>query len=375
MSRFTLRRPGHGPLRKLLCLTLTLLLSTSMAPFGFAHSPFALTATPPDALYFENQGELYKIDFENFRANSEAYGSGRGAFTIEMTRVVFRDSPSSHELVPGDTPRINYPILGSEASHVRSILGRDLGDAVREEKTLSIHVARADGMATARITTATDSLSLSVHEAMLVDDGSSRTGTLELNGFRATVSAADLKHFLAIANGSESTLSAEPRVSASIRELASRMNDGVRFNQVVTAYSAVAFEMERASPVSLGRWDQCEATCVGCVAGVAGYLVSWGGLFVSGCGAVIGCLLWGAGHAAAMVGVGAGCGACIACRHRGNPNPSPLCPANCDWTCPEGCPCSDGSTAGPDGCACDPNIDPGGCECPLSLGCIDDQWP
>jgi hypothetical protein len=354
---------------------LTLLLSTSMAPFGFAHSPFALTATPPDALYFENQGELYKIDFENFRANSEAYGSGRGAFTIEMTRVVFRDSPSSHELVPGDTPRINYPILGSEASHVRSILGRDLGDAVREEKTLSIHLARADGMATARITTATDSLSLSVHEAMLVDDGSSRTGTLELNGFRATVSAADLKHFLAIANGSESTLSAEPRVSASIRELASRMNDGVRFNQVVTAYSAVAFEMERASPVSLARWDQCEATCVGCVAGVAGYLVSWGGLFVSGCGAVIGCLLWGAGHAAAMVGVGAGCGACIACRHRGNPNPSPQCPANCDWTCPEGCPCSDGSTAGPDGCACDPNIDPGGCECPLSLGCIDDQWP
>jgi len=346
-----------------------------MVPSGFAHSPFALTATPPDALYFENQGELYKIDFENFRANSGAYGAGRGSFTLEMTRVVFRDSPSSHELVPGDAPRSNYPILGSQASHVRSILGRDLDDAVRVEQTLSIRVAREDGKATARISTATDSLSLSVHEEMFVDEASSRTGVLEINGFRAAVSSADLKHFLAIANGSESTVSAAPRVSAPIRDLASRMNDGVQFNRIVAAYNAVAFELERASPASLARWDRCEATCIGCAAGLVGYFISWGALFATGCGGIVGCALWGAGHTAAVVGGGMSCADCIACRHRTNPGPSPGCPANCDWSCPEGCPCSDGSIAGPDGCECDPNIDPGGCECPLDLGCIDDQWP
>jgi hypothetical protein len=362
-------------MRKLLCLTLTFLLTTTMAPFGFAHSPFALTATPPDALYFENQGELYKIDFESFRANSGAYGAGRGSFTIEMRRVVFRDSPPSHELVPGDAPRSNYPILGSKASHVRSILGRDLDDAVREEKTLSIHAVRRDGRTAARISTSTDSLSLSVHEEMLSDDASSRTGTLEINGSRAAVSSSDLKHFLAVANGSESPLSAELRVSAPIRELASRMNDGVQFNQAVAAYNAVAFEMERAGSVSPARWNNCEVSCVGCVAGLTGYFVSWGALFVSGCGALVGCWLWGVSHTAAVVGGGTSCGECIACRHKVGPAPSPECPVDCDWTCPEGCPCSDGSIAGPNGCECDPNIDPGGCECPLDLGCIDDQWP
>ena len=362
MLETTLRQGLIGLRRQRLISPLCIALCAAIVLFGGVGVvnafPIAVTSGLPDSVYVENDGEIYVADFSSVRDNAVLFSSGEGSFTITVNRLLFPDSLPNRGVVLED-PLHDFALLGSEPGFVEFLVGVDPRSAVGSEQLVELTFTRASGVTSIDVVVGRDSVRLALPERML-DPGrrESRglTATFQVNGEVSEVAATDFWKLVGIAEGKRPVESMDS--APQFETIGARLHDPSAFARALIGFGLLTHEIRTAQPND----GDCAGDCLFCGISLGATTGSLVAVALTGCGAIIGCLLWGFSYSGSLAGSGYSCAECIDCLTE--PSDPILCPP-CDGV---EIPCAPGCcviTECPPPLILDPQI----CSCTCGVSC------
>lgn len=235
------------------------------------------------------------------------------------TDILIHEVPTTYQRLGGATPEPSFSV----------------------NQELSFAATRSNGVISIEIVIDSDTLEISAPESLYQNPAAATEDVAQVtvNEHSIEIDNLEFRDLMMLAHGKK-TLE-QVTVSEDVQDLSLYVDDPEKINRNLMAFNLATRNYYLAHPVPQGS---CAEDCTMCgVAGV-GYILSWAVLIATGCGAVVGCILWGLGHSVAITGFAYSCATCIDCIL--GPDPSPpdppdgVCPAGYHECCDNQC-CSD----------------------------------
>jgi hypothetical protein len=235
------------------------------------HIPISKANDLPEMLYFENSGEIFKLDLTDFLENYEEVATATGTLQVIMSRAVFSGAPPPRAPIfvfSKGTPN-DFPVLGTTAREVLQASGLDIAAAQEWAEVVSYSFTSTEAAFISSYRVGADTFTMTVPKVALrlamKDLTPDIQATVEVNGALTYVEMATF-YELAAHMGVNGEIPRHYDLPQSISNLALEFEELTRLVNGYQGFQFAAHTLRNRSLSVHSKDDSCVDPCLECAA-------------------------------------------------------------------------------------------------------------